>query len=266
MLQNYFKTALRHLFRQPQYAILNILGLTIGLASSFLILLYLFHELSFDKYHEKADRIYRVSAAIQEPDNAFRWAQTQTPLANTLKNEFAEVEEYVRFVLNKTVADRIFKGANPIGKTLKSDGDQSFQVTGIYQDMPTNSHLIANVMISATTDTTLRRTGAEGGGSWGGFGVYNYVLLKENASPKQFESKLGEIIKKYVATIFDELGIKVKYVLIPMTRIHLHSNFENEPEPLGNINYIYIFRIYFIDSYCIDFQHFTTFGGHSSHQ
>ena len=311
MLQNYFKTALRHLFRQPQYAILNILGLTIGLASSFLILLYLFHELSFDKYHEKADRIYRVSAAIQEPDNAFRWAQTQTPLANTLKNEFAEVEEYVRFVpngrtrleldainyfeekvfyvdstvfdvfsfdflagnqktalnapnsivLNKTVADRIFKGANPIGKTLKSDGDQSFQVTGIYQDMPTNSHLIANVMISATTDTTLRRTGAEGGGSWGGFGVYNYVLLKENASPKQFESKLGEIIKKYVATIFDELGIKVKYVLIPMTRIHLHSNFENEPEPLGNINYIYIFSavgIFLLLIACINYMNLAT--------
>ncbi|MDX1939092.1 MAG: ABC transporter permease [Saprospiraceae bacterium] len=311
MFQNYFKTALRHLFRQPQYAILNILGLTIGLASSFLILLYLFHELSYDKYHEKADRIYRVSADIKEPDDAFRWATTQSPLAKTLKHEFAEVEEYVRFfpnnrtrleldainyfedkvfyvdstvfnvftfdfisgdkktalnapntiVLSKSLADRIFKGTDPIGKTLKSDGDLSFQVTGVYQDMPSNSHLIANVMISATGNANLRRTGAEGGGSWGGFGSYNYVLLKENADSKQFEAKLDEIIKKYVATIFDELNIKVKYVLLPLTSIHLHSNFEGEPEPLGNINYIYIFSavgVFLLLIACINYMNLAT--------
>ncbi|MBK7872197.1 MAG: ABC transporter permease [Saprospiraceae bacterium] len=311
MIQNYFKTAFRHLFRQPQYAILNILGLTIGLASSFLILLYLFHELSYDKYHEKADRIYRISAAIQEPDDAFRWATTQAPLAKTLKHEFAEVEEYMRFfsndrtrfeldavnyfedkvfyvdstvfnvftfdfisgdkktalnspntiVLSKSLADRIFKGADPIGKTLKSDGDLSFQVTGVYKDMPGNSHLIANAMISSTANANLRNTGAEGGGSWGGFGTYNYVLLKENADSKQFEAKLDEIIKKYVATIFDELNIKVKYVLLPLASIHLHSNFEGEPEPLGNINYIYIFSavgIFLLLIACINYMNLAT--------
>lgn len=306
MLQNYFKTALRHLFRQPQYAFLNILGLTIGLASSFLILLYLFHELSYDKYHEKADRIYRIGADIHEPDNAFRWSTTQTPLGMALKSEFGEVEEFVRFisngrtrlesnavnyfdekvffvdstifnvftfnlikgdpktalqapnaiVLNETLADKIFKKENPIGKTLKSDGDLTFQVTGVYKDMPANSHLIANAMISASTVHQFMNSD-----NWGNFGVYTYVLLKPNTDPQQFTSKLSSVIKKYVAPIFDPLGIKIQYKTLALKRIHLYSDFEGEPEPLGNINYIYIFSavgIFLLLIACINYMNLAT--------
>ena len=64
----------------PGYALLNILGLTIGIASALLIVLYLNQETSYDKYHPNADNIYRISSDITEPDNAFRWAVTQPPL------------------------------------------------------------------------------------------------------------------------------------------------------------------------------------------
>ena len=286
MLKNYIMVSIRHLMRQPAYAGLNILGLTIGIVSSLLIILYLFHELSFDKYHEKSERIYRISSDIKEPDNAFKWAVTQTPLAPTLKTEFAEVEQFVRFipsgrtrlqlgdinyfeedvyfvdstvfdvfsfnmlmgdpkkslespnsiVLSKTAADKIFKGANPMGQTLKADNDRSYQVTGVFEDMPDNSHIAANAMISART---LQLNNSPG--SWGGFGIYSYVLLKEGANAAEFEAKLPQIIEKYVATIFDQFDIEVKYVLLPIERIHLYSDFQGEPEPLGNISYIYIF-------------------------
>ena len=59
-------------------------GLT-PLVDTLFILLFMTEELSYDKYHEKADRIYRVSSDITEPDDAFRWAVTQTPLAMQLK-------------------------------------------------------------------------------------------------------------------------------------------------------------------------------------
>ena len=72
MLKNYFKVAFRSLWRQPGYTALNIIGLTVGIASSLIILLYIFHETSFDKQHSKADRIYRLSTEFQEPDNAFK--------------------------------------------------------------------------------------------------------------------------------------------------------------------------------------------------
>lgn len=60
MLKNYFKTAFRNISRQKGYVLINILGLAIGIASSMLIAIYIFSELSYDQHHEKKDRIYRI--------------------------------------------------------------------------------------------------------------------------------------------------------------------------------------------------------------
>ena len=61
MLQNYIKVAFRNLRRNKLYAGLNILGLSIGLGSFFIIYLFLQNELAYDQFHEKKDRIYRVN-------------------------------------------------------------------------------------------------------------------------------------------------------------------------------------------------------------
>ncbi len=285
MIKNYLKVAFRSLKRQPAYTALNIVGLTVGITSSLLILLYIFHETSFDKYHSKSERIYRISSSITEPDNSFKWAVTQLPLGRMLKQENAEVEQYTRFsgggrrrfelnqvnyfeenvyfadstvfeifdfefisgdsktaleapnsiVINETMSKKIFKGENPIGQTLKSDGNLTFQVTGVYKDMPNNSHIIADAMISIST-----RFGP-GAGSWGGFNLYTYVLLNENAKPDAFQAKLDSTIVKYVDPIFEPLKIAVEYALLPITSIHLNSDFQGEPVPPGDIEYIYIF-------------------------
>lgn len=100
MLSNYLTIALRNFRRQPAYTVLNIAGLTLGIAAALLILLFITEESRFDTYHEKADRIFRVSSDITEPDNAFKWAVTQTPLAMQLKEDYPEVEQYVRFIPN----------------------------------------------------------------------------------------------------------------------------------------------------------------------
>ena len=63
MLTNYLKIALRTLRKKPFYTGINILGLAIGMASCLLISLYVLDELSYDRFHEKADRIYRVTDA-----------------------------------------------------------------------------------------------------------------------------------------------------------------------------------------------------------
>ena len=100
MLKNYLRIAVRHLLRQPGYATLNIFGLTLGIVSSLLILLFLFQELSYDNYHKDADLLYRISSRISEPDDSFNWAVTQLPLARTVKETFAEVDQYARFIPN----------------------------------------------------------------------------------------------------------------------------------------------------------------------
>ncbi len=308
MIKNYLKIAVRHLFRHPAYSLLNILGLTIGLASSMLILLYLVNELSYDSHHEKADRIFRISSDITEPDDNFRWSVTQQPLAMTLKADYPEVEEYVRFigngrtrleldgknffeddvffvdstifdiftfnfikgdpasaldkpnamVINKSIADKLFADQNPIGQTLKSDGDLTFEVTGVIEDMPSNSHIIARALISTQTVPGMMNPGP---GSWGGFGIYSYVLLNENADPKAFEAKLPEVITKHVEPIFSDYGITVKYELWPIKDIHLKSTFEGEPESLGDIRYIYIFSavgLFLLLIACINYMNLST--------
>jgi putative ABC transport system permease protein len=65
MLKNYFKTAFRNLLRNKFYSLINIVGLAIGLATCFLIILYVLDELSYDKYNVNASRIYRVNNEVK---------------------------------------------------------------------------------------------------------------------------------------------------------------------------------------------------------
>jgi len=90
--------AIRNIFRDLSHSIINVLGLTIGITGSLFLIFYVFDELSFDRFHENADRIYRISSRISEPDDAFNWAVTQVPLAPQLKTDYPEVEESVRLI------------------------------------------------------------------------------------------------------------------------------------------------------------------------
>ncbi len=289
MLRNFLITAIRNFRRQPGYTLLNILGLTLGMAATLFILLYLTDELAYDRYHERADRIFRVSAAITEPDDAFKWAVTQVPLAPTLKEEYAEVEEYVRFlpndrtrleydnrhffvddlylvdstvfeifsfellegdparalarpdciVLSQTLARRIFGAQPALGQFLRNDEGDRYEITGVYRDMPQQSHLIADALLSSNTIRDLQDAG-----NWGGFGIYTYVLLRPHTDPAAFERNLQKIIDTHVATIFDQFNIRVRYELVPLTDIHLKSDFQGEPEPVGKMAFIYIFTMF----------------------
>ena len=67
MFKNYFKIAFRNLWRHKAFSFINIMGLTVGMTACFLIFLYVKFELSYDSFHTKADRIYRVVSDIKTP-------------------------------------------------------------------------------------------------------------------------------------------------------------------------------------------------------
>ncbi|MCE7995207.1 MAG: FtsX-like permease family protein [Roseivirga sp.] len=290
MLKNYIKVAFRSLLRQPGYTALNIIGLTVGIASSLIILLYIFHETSFDKQHSKGDRIYRLSTEITEPDNSFKWANMTSRAAFTVKNENPEVVQATRMqgispqggrrfdynqvdyfqenvyaadstifelfdyefvagdpktaleapnsiVINQSMATKIFKNENPIGQTIRSGGNRemSLQVTGVYKDMPKTSHLIAEALVSWKTIFPGEDTG------WGGWGVFSYVLVNDGVTKEALQVKLDSTVAKYIDPIFEPINIKVKMIPVPLKSIHLTSDFEYEPVPAGNIQYVQIF-------------------------
>ncbi len=97
MFKNLLKISLRTIVKEKTYSILNIAGLTIGITCSMFLLMYILHELSYDRYHENARNIYRVVSNIKEPDNAFTWAVAQIPLAEELRDNYPEVKNAVRF-------------------------------------------------------------------------------------------------------------------------------------------------------------------------
>jgi putative ABC transport system permease protein len=98
MLKNIFKTAIRSLARNVHFTIINITGLTIGLAACLLITFYVFDELSYDRHHVKADRIFRVNTDLKFSTTITSRAIAAPVTAALLKTNFPEVENAVRFL------------------------------------------------------------------------------------------------------------------------------------------------------------------------
>ncbi len=103
MFKNYLKIAFRNLQKQKFYAFINILGLTIGIAASLLIIAYIADELSFDRFHEKADNIYRVGTRAVISGQTSELATNCAPFASTVVSEFPEVDEAIRLDLQTEV-------------------------------------------------------------------------------------------------------------------------------------------------------------------
>jgi putative ABC transport system permease protein len=98
MFKNLLKTALRHIRKYAGYSILNILGLTLGISSALFLIIYVSDEVSYDRYHENADRIYRVSSKITETDDQFTWNVAQIPMGPQVVQDYPEVQSFVRFI------------------------------------------------------------------------------------------------------------------------------------------------------------------------
>ena len=93
MFGNYLKVALRNLLKHKIYSLINILGLAVGLAASILIFLFVFDELSFDRFHEKADRIYRITADwSNKGDSRIHQLGTPSILARTIRQSYPQTE------------------------------------------------------------------------------------------------------------------------------------------------------------------------------
>lgn len=97
MVKNYLKIAWRNLKNKKLYSLINILGLAVGIFCCILIFLYVQDELSYDEFHKKSDRIYRVASDIEFGGKHFQLATGPAPMAYTLKREYPEIKEVARF-------------------------------------------------------------------------------------------------------------------------------------------------------------------------
>jgi putative ABC transport system permease protein len=297
MFSNFLKTALRNIFRHRTYVIINILGLAVGFACSLLIFLFVIHELSFDKFNEKYDRIYRLYLVGKFGESEFKGAWTAAPTASAFVEEFPEVEAAVRMqrwdesliriddrkfietkialadsgffdvfslkllegdprkvlsqpnmvVLTRSQTQKYFGNEEAVGKHLRIGNDSTlYTITGIMEDVPENSHFEFNILISFLTHPRAHDD------FWLSNSFATYILLRKNASVKTVESKIPQIIEKYVGPqvekvlgmdlqAFADAGNQYGIFMQPLSDIHLNPEIDSDFKRPSDRKYIYIF-------------------------
>ena len=88
MFKNYLKIALRSLIKQKVYTFINVVGLSVGIASCLLIVMFVMNEFSYDKFHSKADRIYKVSLERKYPNHSTNYAIIPHSFADVMGRDF----------------------------------------------------------------------------------------------------------------------------------------------------------------------------------
>lgn len=147
-------------------------------------------------------------------------------------------------VISETSARKLFGEEDPMNKiiTINFGQDFPFRITGVMADIPSNAHFHFNFLVSYVT---LKTAFDSEFFEWVDFGHYNYLLLHEDANPKELEQKMIAWSKQYIdwsesAWNALERG-ENKFMLQPLADIHLKSQLRWELETNGNILYIYIF-------------------------
>lgn len=137
MLKNYLKVAWRNLVKNKVFSFINIIGLATGLTCFILITLYVLDELSYDRYNENADRIYRINSFIRMGGSEVKLPVASDPMGAALKKDFPQVEEFVRFY-NSNGAKSIRKGNEYISDPNVVHADSTlfnvFTLPAIYGD------------------------------------------------------------------------------------------------------------------------------------
>lgn len=300
MIHNYIQIAFRNFLRQKFYTILNIVGLSLGLAASLLIIEYVKYERSFDRFHSRAEDIYRIQYNLWKNGVLnFESAVAVPAVGPALKENFPEVKEYTRFlptgsvviayekpgedpisfreedgqfadtsifkvfdfklihgdqktclkginkiIISKSTAKKILGEEDAIGKRLSGNGnDFNLEVTGVFQDVPENSHIKFDFLISYETQNAMTENQSEI--SWGWYDFYTFVLLEPGTDVSKLQSRWDEYLAKARKEDWEKRNAKQEFILRPLTDIHLHSNllYETSPEELRDGDSVYALSI-----------------------
>ncbi|MEP2670722.1 MAG: ABC transporter permease [Cyclobacteriaceae bacterium] len=148
-----------------------------------------------------------------------------------------------KVVITEGIASKYFGGANPIGQTLKFDGEFDFscQVSGVVKDFDRNSHLAGNMIISLETKANLVPFEIYENWIWRSF--YTYLVIDPSTDLKEFESKINEGVHLKIGDYYEQRGYKVNFQVQPLKDIHLHSALFEEMEVNGSAQTIHYLSI-----------------------
>jgi len=262
MGSNYFRIILRNIKRHKIYSFINIMGLAIGMACCILLLLLLLlhirSELSFDSYHQNADRIHRLCAYVNIGGKEEFGGQSNATAAEVLRDEFPEIVNTVRFrytpgstvkfedklffeyniyyaddtvfdifswpltkgnpqtalnspysmVISEELAEKYFGTEDPLGKILNFNDQENYQVTGVMENIPQNSHFVFDALCSFKT---LYMQGKEMSfilRDWLSYNFKTYLLLEEGADYQEVNKKIRNLLEIHAGNQMEAKGSK----------------------------------------------------------
>ncbi len=293
MYFNYLKMVLRRLRRQFTFSLINIFGLGIGLATCFVILLFIRTERSFDRFHKDADHMYRLTKTYPMGSQVVNTVEMRNyfmPVINELipaieshcqiKNieegvlvetgeatfeegraafvtdnffEFFSfklksgaagnvLKEPYTMAISERMALRYFGESSPLGKVMKINfpSDErvlDLKVTGLFEDMPANSHLHKDFLISMRTgEAENKRKGIRS------FVMqHSYFRLQAGKGITEVTDRLPGIEEEHAPGFFKKLNMHLRAQAV--TDIHLKSAMQKEFEANGSEQYLYLLGV-----------------------
>jgi len=299
MIKNYLKIAVRNIKKAKGYAFINISGLAVGMACCILILLWISDELSFDRFHEKADRLYRVADREEYSNGDVLYFSTNPPnLGPALKENFPEVINSARYrnlrgriiqlndhvfnednfvaadpslfkmfsfpfvqgnvksalsdpygiVISEATARKYFGNTDPLGQNIQVDNRIDLQVTGVFGDIPSNSHLQFDFVIPFES---IEEYGYPLD-NWGCYAFKTYVELVDESNVDVLNGKIRDFIKQHNETAIVTLSLQ------PVTDIHLFCRAYGDA---GDIRTVILFAViagFVLLTACINFMNLST--------
>ena len=169
-------------------------------------------------------------------------------------------------VITEKIARKYFNSTDVVGRSLLINDTVNYKITGVIADLPAQSHLNFDFFVSLSGSAESRNS------EWLSSNFNTYILLRKGADLKKMEARLGEMVDKYIApqvgsvlhTSMEDLtkgGNFIRYILMPLTDIHLLSNKQFELGPNSSIEYVYIFSAiaaFILLIACVNFMNLST--------
>lgn len=296
MFKNYLLTAFREIFKNKVFSAIHIFGLALGIAAFVHILQYSLYELSYDKFYDNNEQIYRVRQDRYDKGKlSTTWGAGCAAIGPALKNKFPEVEAYARLsnvggiisikrkdsrednfreekmyavntafitmlpvkliagvdstVLNEpftaaiseSIAKKYYGDEDAMGQTFYLNKDHLFTITGVFKDIPQNTHLKFDMLIS--WPTYVKWAGPDIETAWFWDGYFTYIRLQKGTDAAAFEKKMNEFTDKQIEELARQYNQSQKFILQPLSSIHLNSNLMWEAEVNGDARTVYFLMV-----------------------
>ncbi len=288
MLKTYLRTFFRKFKREKLFTLLNLSGLTVGLATVLLIALFIKSELSFDQHNSRKDNVfllwqegqksgqnssrvpYRMAKEIREevPSvEALVSLQSRNELVsngeesfynnnvaytsrdifkvfdiNLLAGKEDAFEQPGIAMISEVAAAKYFGSVeNAMGKVLKVEEKTSYEVKGVFANLPSNSSIEFDFLLSG--ETMFEREISQKDSKYGYFPTQNWLLLNPEHNIEQVRTQMAELIKEsmFYNSIYEESGPELPYHLLNLTDVHLRSDLNFTRINTSDIRYVYLF-------------------------